>query len=83
MAPRVLGDERRGQDDDDGPPAANERKVDIENAYFEKLKGRLNTGGGSGNAPATAEHADARDSAPEKPKGPGFVIYGDDGRPID
>ena len=73
MATRARGDERRGQDDDEGQ-GGDVRVVQIENSYFEKLKERLGTGTDRGPAPATAE--------PEKPKGPGFVIYGDDGRPI-
>ena len=72
MATRVRGDERRGEDGDEGQ-SGDVRVVQIENSYFEKLKERLGQGG-DGPAPATAE--------PEKPKGPGFVIYGDDGHPL-
>jgi len=74
MAARVRGDERRGEDGDEGR-GGDVRVVQIENSYFEKLKERLGSGHKSDTGiPATAE--------PEKPKGPGFVVYGDDGRPI-
>jgi hypothetical protein len=73
MATKARGDERRGEDGDEGR-GDNVTVVQIENSYFERLRERMGQGGGSGNAPATAE--------PEKPKKPGFVIYGDDGHPI-
>lgn len=78
MATKVRGDERRGQDDDDLFDPGTGRKVQIENSYFEKLKARLSQGDGTttGRFPATAEPGN-------KPKSPGFVVYGDDGRPID
>lgn len=70
---RGLGSEANGRDDDeDVPSPQDERKVQIENSYFEKLKHRLGQQPGATNGPA----------APEKPKGPGYVIYGDDGRPL-
>ena len=59
-------------EDDDDEPVGPVVKVQIENRYFDKLRERLGSGGA---APATAE--------PEETKGPGFVIYGDDGRPIE
>ncbi len=71
MARHERGDERRGADDDGDAPSGPEKKVQIENSYFEKLKMRL------GQQP-TAEP----ESATAEPKKPGFVIYGDDGRPI-
>ncbi len=80
MTKRVLGDEARGQDDDGDAPAANEQKVQIENAYFERLRERMDRQRGGDLAPGEpatagpekpAGHADARDSAP--------VIYNDDG----
>jgi hypothetical protein len=73
MATKARGDERRGEDGDEGR-GDNVTVVQIENSYFEKLKARLSQQPATGT-PATAE--------PEKPKKPGFVIYGDDGRPID
>jgi len=73
MAKREWGSERRGQDDDGGAPAGSEQVVQIENAYFEKLKERL------GQKPAlTPDSAMPDDSMwPDKPAGP--VVYNDDG----
>ncbi len=87
MVNRVRGDERRGEDGDEGQ-GDNVRVVQIENAYFEKLKARLGSKPATGtpataepsggDGPAPAGHANTRDSAP--------VIYNDDGsiykRPI-
>ncbi len=71
MAAKVQGDERRGQDDDEGS-GPNVKKVTPENRYFDKLRERLGTGTKPEAAPATAE--------PVRPS-PG-IIYGDDGHPI-
>lgn len=85
MATKARGDERKGQDDDEGH-GSNVRVVQIENAYHEKLRDRLRQAGGplepGGTGPHTAEHADARDSAPDGGDGPAParpVIYNDDG----
>ena len=67
MANRTLGDERRGEDGDEGQ-GDNVRVVQIENAYFERLRERM------GSKPATGTSATAE---PEKPAG--LVIYNDDG----
>ncbi len=74
MANRVRGDERRGEDGDEGR-GNNVRVVQIENAYFDKLRERLNQGGDGGSAGAPTAEQDEK-------RVPGFVIYGDDGRPI-
>ena len=76
MANPTRGDERRGEDGDEGH-GSNVRVVQIENAYHEKLRARLRQDQKPepGPGPATAE--------PEKRKNPGFTVYGDDGRPID
>ncbi len=73
MANRVRGDERQGEDGDEGR-GDNVRMVQIENAYFERLKARM------AQQPAPVFGKDM--AKPEKPKKPGFVIYGDDGHPI-
>lgn len=87
MVNPVRGDERRGADGDEGR-GDNVRVVQIENAYHEKLRERLSQGGGVGDR----EHVRMRrghvepggEAGPVAPaKKPGFVIYGDDGRPID
>ena len=78
MATRVVGDERRGQDDDEGR-GDEVRVVQIENAYFEKLKARI----AAGTVVVDTLASISATGEPDKPKGPGFVIYGDDGRPID
>ena len=75
MAKHEWGSEARGADDDGDadPSSSDERKVQIENAYFEKLKERLSQGGGDGTGPfesATAE---------DEKRVPGPVIYNDDG----
>ena len=82
---QVKGDELRGQDGDVGG-GGTEKKVQIENAYFDKLRARLaavGVGGGSGGVTAgdTLAELDALEAA-EAPKNPGFVVYGDDGHPI-
>ncbi len=75
MVNRVRGDERRGEDGDEGQ-GDNVRVVQIENAYFEKLKARLSQGGGGGTGPfaPTAEPSGGDGPAPAGP-----VIYNDDG----
>ena len=85
---QVQGDEQRGQDDD-GEPATNEtRVVQTENRYLNDLKERLaavGVGAKPGSAPTggnTLAELDALEAA-EAPKNPGFVVYGDDGKPID
>lgn len=74
MGTRVRGDERLGQDDDEGK-GGDVRVVQIENAYFEKLNARLKTGVSQDSGPlepgGTGPHIE-----PEKP---GPVIYNDDG----
>lgn len=72
MVNRVRGDERRGEDGDEGQ-GDNVRVVQIENAYFERLRERLGTKVEKLSGPTTAEA--------EKPEpGPaGLVIYNDDG----
>ena len=79
MVNRVRGDERRGEDGDEGQ-GDNVRVVQIENAYFEKLKARL------GSKPATGTPATAEPSGGDGPAPAGPVIYNDDGsiykRPI-
>lgn len=69
MTKREWGGEARGKDDDGEPIPGEERKIEIENTYFEKLKERLGQQQPDAGIPATAE--------PEKPAGP--VIYNDDG----
>ncbi len=61
-------------DDDDAGTPRDVVKVQIENRYFDKLRARLGPRAKPAPESATAE--------PEKTKGPGFVIYGDDGRPL-
>jgi hypothetical protein len=69
MTKHKWGSEARGGDDDGDPVPGKERKVEIENAYFEKLKARLGQQPTFTPEPTTAE--------PEKPAGP--VIYNEDG----
>lgn len=71
MATRVRGDERRGEDGDEGR-GGDVRVVQIENAYFERLKARL----GQQPAPGTPSMAEVEKTEPE-PVGP--VVYNDDG----
>ena len=71
MANRVRGDERRGQDDDEGH-GSNVRVVQIENAYFEKLNDRM----GQQPVAGKIEHEPDGGDGPA-PAGP--VIYNDDG----
>lgn len=68
---KVAGDERRGQDDDEGPvvPGGELRKVQIENSYFEKLKARLGTVPGG-----TGPHTEETEQKVSQP-----TIYNDDG----
>ena len=66
---KVVGDERKGQDDDEGH-GDGVRVVQIENSYFEKLKMRLGPGTDRGPGPAVAE---------EKPQVSKPTIYNDDG----
>lgn len=68
MATKARGDERRGEDGDEGQ-GSNVRVVQIENTYFEKLRERLESG--SIFFPSTTM------GEPEKPAAP--VIYNDDG----
>ena len=86
---RVKGDERRGQDDDGDPVSAKTTVVQTENRYLNDLKERLARAGIGSAKPAgaatggdTLAELEALEAA-EAPKNPGFVIYGDDGRPID
>lgn len=75
MATTVKGDERRGQDGDVGDSGLTEKKVAVETSYFEKLKERLNQWPRPVGGKVEPES--------EEPAGPGYVIYGDDGKPID
>lgn len=79
MATKARGDEHRGQDDDEGH-GGDVRVVQIENAYFERLKARLSQQSPPVFGKVTHE-PDGGDGP--APAGPGFVVYGDDGRPID
>ena len=89
---QVKGDERLGQDDDGEPVSDKTRVVQTENRYLNDLKERLarvGVGRKPEPGPATAgavgdtmAELDALEAA-EAPKNPGFVVYGDDGRPID
>ncbi len=63
-------------EDDDDEPQGDVVKVQIENRYFDKLRARLNP------AQQKAVLEGEFTAEPEKTKGPGYVIYGDDGRPI-
>ncbi len=79
MTNRVRGDERRGEDGDEGH-GNNVRVVQIENAYHEKLRERM--GQQPGFTPLTPEEAAwvSRLLGPEDEKRPpGPVIYNDDG----
>lgn len=79
MAKRVLGDEARGQDDDEGNAGLRTEKVQIENSYFEKLKTRLRNGG------VTVWDLTALEPTTAEPEGTpaglssSAVIYNDDG----
>lgn len=65
-----LGDVARGEDDDGDQPPQTEKKVQIDNTYFDKLKERLGQqGGGDGTEPATGGLQ----------KSAKLVIYNDDG----
>ncbi len=85
MAKREMGAERLGQDDDEGNAGLRTEKVQIENAYFEKLRARLGQQLGSDQAtadPITPDDGNTlaaleRLEEAEKPAGP--VIYNDDG----
>lgn len=72
MANRVRGDERRGEDGDEGQ-GSNVRVVQIENAYHEKLRERL----GAGVKPEPVTDTPATAEPERQPAGP--VIYNDDG----
>ncbi len=76
MVNPVRGDERRGQDDDEGK-GSNVRVVQIENAYHEKLRARLGQGTDRGPAPATGDPGSGGIEPGPAPAGP--VIYNDDG----
>ncbi len=70
MVKRAWGDEARGEDDDGDPaPRPTEKKVQIDNAYFDKLKERLIQQFLLTPEPTTAEQ--------ETPAG--LVVYNDDG----
>ena len=68
-----LGDIRRGQDDDDGPAPAT-REVQPDSPYLERLKARLSQ--------QPKPRGGKIEHEPDEPKNPGFVVYGDDGKPI-
>lgn len=69
MAKHEWGSEARGEDDDGDSAPGEERKVEIENTYFEKLKARLGQRPAFTPEPTTAEA--------KEPAGP--VIYNADG----
>ena len=69
MAKNQWGDEAGGGDDDGDSAGLTMKKVQIENAYFERLRERLS------QHPAFAEEQATGEA--EKPAGP--VVYNDDG----
>lgn len=76
MANREWGAEAQGGDDDGDAAPAKERKVDIENAYFERLKKRM----AFGVRPRSAtQSVNFGVGLTEQEKSTGPVIYNDDG----
>ena len=69
-----LGDESRGQDNDEGP-GPGEKLVQDDTPYISALKARL----GQQPKPRGGKVDHVPD---EEPKNSGFVIYGDDGHPV-
>ena len=71
MTKREWGSEARGEDDDGDPVSREtEKKIQIDNAYFDKLKARLSQQPGFTPLSVTG-------GPQEQPAGP--VIYNDDG----